>query len=173
MPNYLAGTLADVHIETMTFTHPKFQTMFQHVFVNSPIRHPSYFVTLAKAMMALGQADDAARIVDDVFRAGTQRWVLPELLRLRAATERAFGRDGDAETNLRKSLRAADEIGGLGWKLRSALDLALLLKDRGALVDARQILAPVYDQFTDGFDTGDLRNARRLLEQLCPSTENR
>ena len=130
------------------------------------IRHPSYFVTLANAMMALGQADDAARVLDHVFEKDTQPWVLPELLRLRAATARAFGRDADAETHLRKSLRAADEIGAFGWKLRSALDLAAMLKDRGALAEARQILAPVYAQFTDGFDTGDVRNARELLGQL-------
>jgi predicted ATPase len=129
------------------------------------IRHPSYFVTLATAMMAIGQMDDAARVVEYVFQQPTQPWVLPELLRLRAATDRAVGRDANAEATLRKSLRVADEIGALGWKLRAALDLALLLKDRGALADAREILAPVYDQFTDGFDTGDLRNARSFLEQ--------
>lgn len=76
-----------------------------------------------------------------------------------------MGDDAHAEATLRKSLRVADEIGALGWKLRAALDLALLLKDRGALADAREILRPVYDQFTDGFDTGDLKNARRFLEQ--------
>jgi hypothetical protein len=71
----------------------------------------------------------------------------------------------DAEENLRKSLRLADEIGALGWKLRAAVDLAVLLRDRGALADAREVLAPVYGQFTDGFDTRDVMNARRFLER--------
>jgi len=130
------------------------------------IRNPTYFATLAKAMIAIGQADDAARTIDHVLQVDPQRWVLPELLRLRAATERAWGHDGDAEATLRESLRVADEVGLLSWKLRSALDLAVLLKGQGASAEARQILAPVYDQFTDGFSSGDLRHSRRLLKQL-------
>jgi len=124
------------------------------------------FATVAKAMIAIGQVEDAARTIDHVLQVDPQRWVLPELLRLRAATERAWGHDGDAETTLRDSLRLADEVGLLAWKLRSALDLAVLLKDRGAAAEARLILAPVYDQFTDGFGSGDLRRSRRLLKQL-------
>ena len=96
-------------------------------------------------MIAIGQTEDAARIVDFVFKIGPQRWILPEFLRLRAATERAFGRDADAETTLRESLDAADQVGILPWKLRSAFDLATLLKDHHAPADARRILGPVYD----------------------------
>src|SRR5262249_9141452 len=91
-----------------------------------------------------------------------------ELLRLRAATERAFRHDGQAETTLLESLRVANEVGLLAWTLRSAHDLAVLLKDRGASAEARQILAPIYEQFTDGFDSGDLRSARQILGQLLP-----
>jgi hypothetical protein len=61
----------------------------------------------------------------------------------------------------------ADKIGCLGWELRSAHDLALLLRDRGKRARARQILAPVYDHFTDGFSTGDLMQSRELLAQLA------
>jgi hypothetical protein len=88
----------------------------------------TYYATLAKAMLAIGQTEDAARTLDFVFQMGPQRWVLPELLRLRAATERAFGRDSDAEATLRESLKVADEIACLAWKLRSAFDLATMLK---------------------------------------------
>src|SRR5262249_50819622 len=135
---------------------------------NAPfqIRNAAYFATIADAMIAIGQAEDAARTIDYVLRVDPQRWVSPELLRLRAATFRALGRDSDAEAALRESLRAADEIGCLAWKLRSAHDFAVLLKDQGEPAEARQILAPVYDQFTDGFTSGDLRNSCKLLEQL-------
>src|SRR5215471_4270469 len=132
------------------------------------IRNPVYFAPLAKAMLAIGQADDAARTIDHVLQADSQRWLLPELLRLRAATERALGHDRDAETTLRESLGVADEVGLLAWKLRSAHDLAVLLKDRGAPAEARQILVPVYEQFTDGFDSGDLKRCRELLGRLLP-----
>lgn len=132
------------------------------------IAHHSYFATLANAMIAIGQVEDAVRVVDHAFQTepGRWRWALPEFLRLRAATERAFGRDDAAEDTLRESLRIAADIGCLAWKLRSAHDLAVLLKDRGSAAEARRVLAPVYDQFTDGFNSGDLRNCRRLLEQL-------
>jgi predicted ATPase/DNA-binding winged helix-turn-helix (wHTH) protein len=133
------------------------------------MRNPVYFAVLAKAMVAIGQADDAARTIDHVLQADSQRWLLPELLRLRAATERAFRHEGQAETTLRESLRVSNEVGLLAWKLRSAHDLAVLLKDRGASAEARQILEPVYDQFTDGFDSGDLRSSRQLLRQLLSS----
>lgn len=130
------------------------------------VGHHSYYATLTKAMVAIGQWEDAARTIDHVFQVYPERWILPEILRLRAATERAFGRDGDAMVTLRESLRAADKIGCLAWKLRAAHDLAALLQDQGAPTKARQVLAPVYGQFTDGFNSGDLRNSRKLLEQL-------
>jgi len=132
----------------------------------SQIAYHTYYATLATAMIAIGQADDAARIVDFVFHLGPQRWILSEFLRLRAATERSFGREVDAETTLRHSLDSADKVGIPLWKLRSAFDLATLLNDHDAPADARRILGPVYDQFTEGFDSGDLRNSRQLLNEL-------
>jgi predicted ATPase/DNA-binding winged helix-turn-helix (wHTH) protein len=130
------------------------------------LQQPSYFATLANAMNAIGQTEDAARVIDFVFQVNPQRWVMPELLRLRAATERASGRTRDAEATLRESLRVAHEIGCLAWKLRSAVDLAALLKDQDAPVEARQILVPIYAQFDAGDDSGDLRRSHELLEQL-------
>src|SRR5262249_38057420 len=93
----------------------------------SQIGYHSYYATLATAMIAIGQAEDAARVVDFVFHLGPQQWILPEFLRFRAATERAFGRDADAENTLRHSLDSADKVGIPLWKLRSAFDLATLL----------------------------------------------
>lgn len=74
--------------------------------------------------------------------------------------------DGQAEATLKHALQAADDIRCPAWKLRAARDLCLLLRDHRALAEARQILAPAYGQFTDGFDSGDLRNSRELLAQL-------
>jgi len=49
------------------------------------------------------------------------------------------------------------------WELRAAISLARLLRDRGRAAEARDILAPVYAWFTEGFDTPDLQEARALL----------
>jgi predicted ATPase/DNA-binding winged helix-turn-helix (wHTH) protein len=132
----------------------------------SQIGHQSYYATIATAMVAIGEPEDAARAVDFVFRSEPQRWIRPEFRRLRAATERAFGRDAEAETSLREAIDAADQAGIPAYKLRAAFDLATLLKDAGARGEARRILAPAYQHFSDGSTTKDLRDARRLLRQL-------
>lgn len=130
------------------------------------LAHHAYFATLIEAMIAIGEIDDAARTLDFVFRGNPQPWILPELLRMRAVSERAAGRDDAAESTLTDALRMAERIGYLGWKLRAAHDLAVLLRHRGDPTRARQILGPAYDHFSDGFDTGDLVRSRELLEQL-------
>ena len=61
----------------------------------------------------------------------------------------------------------AREQGALFWELRIAISLARLLRGQGRSADAVGILQPVYDRFTEGFDTADLREARSLLEELA------
>ena len=51
------------------------------------------------------------------------------------------------------------------WELRAATSLARLWRDRGKRTQARDLLAPVYDWFTEGFDTADLKDAKALLER--------
>lgn len=68
------------------------------------------------------------------------------------------------------SLRTAVEIAKLqcakGWELRATTSLARLWRDQGRQTEARGLLAPIYDSFTEGFDTPDLKDAKSLLEQL-------
>jgi predicted ATPase len=117
-------------------------------------------------MLETGQVDDAVDALDFVFTLGPHRWVRPEFLRIKAGTERAKGHVDQAEATLRVSLRDADEIEVPSFKFRAAYDLASLLHERGNSVEARELLTPLYNQFSDGFDTRDLRRARELLEQL-------
>ncbi|TCL67173.1 winged helix-turn-helix domain-containing protein [Rhizobium sp. BK251] len=125
-----------------------------------------YYAHLIKALLAIGCVEQALRILEHLFNVGPQRSVLPELLRFRAATERARGRDSDAIATLRESLRLAEQNGARAWTLRSSYDLATVLKDHGQMEQAREVLAPVYNQFTNGFDTGDLMNASALLAEI-------
>ncbi len=53
-----------------------------------------------------------------------------------------------------------------GWELRAATSLARLWQSQGKAKDARALLAPVYDWFTEGLDTADLKDAKALLEEL-------
>ncbi len=61
------------------------------------LRNAAYFVTLTRAMVAIGQFDDAAQTIDYLVDEDPQPWLFPEVLRLRAATVRAFGSDANAE----------------------------------------------------------------------------
>ena len=53
------------------------------------------------------------------------------------------------------------------WELRAAISLARLWRDQGKPQQARELLAPVYGWFTEGFDTRDLKEAKALLEELA------
>jgi tetratricopeptide (TPR) repeat protein len=130
------------------------------------VAHQAYLSMVAEAMLKTGHVDDVLDALDFVFALGPQRFVRPEFLRIKAGVERAKGQIGQAEATLRASLRDADEIEVPGFKFRAAYDLASLLHDRGNSAEARELLAPLYNQFSDGFDTRDLRRAHDLLERL-------
>jgi predicted ATPase len=72
-----------------------------------------------------------------------------------------------AEDCFQRALGIAQEQGALFWELRAALSLARwrIRQDRQEI--ARQILSPVYDRFTEGFETADLKQAKAVLEQLA------
>jgi len=65
-----------------------------------------------------------------------------------------------------QSLELSRSQGALGWELRAATDMAGLLIGKGLRGPAKQGLERVYGQFTEGFDTADLKAAERLLEDL-------
>jgi predicted ATPase len=54
----------------------------------------------------------------------------------------------------------------LSWELRAATSLARLLRNRDCIDEARDLLAPIYDRFTDGFGTADLQAGKKLLDEL-------
>ena len=74
------------------------------------------------------------------------------------------GAVGEAERAFRRGLQVAREQKARSLELRLAVHLARLLADRGRAEEARTLLAPIYDGFTEGFGTKDLRDARALLE---------
>ena len=67
----------------------------------------------------------------------------------------------------RAALQIAEEQGALLLKLRAATSLARLWRDQGKRDEARNLLAPVYGWFTEGFDTLDLKEAKTLLDELA------
>jgi predicted ATPase len=73
----------------------------------------------------------------------------------------------EVESALRTALQIAEDQGAFLLKLRAATSLARLWRDQGKLQQARDLLAPVYGWFTEGFDTRDLKEAKTLLEELA------
>jgi class 3 adenylate cyclase/tetratricopeptide (TPR) repeat protein len=76
--------------------------------------------------------------------------------------------DGDAEAAqcFRDAIELARHQGAKSWELRATMSLARLLRDTGRGEEARTMLAEIYNWFTEGFDTADLKDAKALLEQL-------
>ena len=71
-----------------------------------------------------------------------------------------------AEAHFEHGLAIASAQQAKSWELRAAMSMARLWRDQGKREEARELLAPVYGWFTEGFDTRDLKEAKALLEEL-------
>jgi predicted ATPase len=71
-----------------------------------------------------------------------------------------------AQTYFERALSVAREQQAKSWELRAAMSMARLWRDQGKREEARDLLAPVYGWFTEGFDTRDLKEAKALLDEL-------
>jgi predicted ATPase len=73
-----------------------------------------------------------------------------------------------AQAYFERALEVARQQQAKSLELRAAMSMARLWRDQGKRDEARDLLAPVYGWFTEGFDTRDLKEAKALLEQLAP-----
>jgi predicted ATPase len=80
----------------------------------------------------------------------------------------AYGRGDEAiEASLRTAIEIAQVQSARSWELKAATLLARLCADQGKRTEARDLLAPIYGWFTEGFDTPDLQDAKALLDELA------
>jgi predicted ATPase len=106
--------------------------------------------------------------LDQIERPGWHDRVwLAEVLRLKGWVLMRQGRRTEAEAQLRASIECARRQQARSWELRSSKTLAELLIECGQRDAARQLLAPLYDWFTEGFETLDLKEAKALLDALA------
>ena len=75
--------------------------------------------------------------------------------------------DRESGSYFQRALAVARQQQAKSWELRAAMSLARLWRDQGKPQQARELLAPVYGWFTEGFDTLDLKEAKALLEELA------
>jgi len=72
-----------------------------------------------------------------------------------------------AQAYFERALAVARQQQTKSWELRAAMSMARLWRDQGKQDEARELLAPVYGWFTEGFDTLDLKEAKALLSELA------
>ena len=117
-----------------------------------------------------GQPDEGLnRLAEAAERmeATQERWEEAEMHRLRGALLVSTHEHAAAEESYHRALAVARRQSAKFWELRAALDLARLWRDQGKRTEARDLLAPVYNWFTEGFDTPVLREAKALLDELA------
>jgi predicted ATPase len=123
----------------------------------------------AKACEIAEQVEEGLTLLDDalqiVERTG-ERWFSAELNRHKGQLLLREGQTEAAEELYRKALSIAEEQEAKLWELRAAVSLARLRREQGRCAQARDLLAPVYGWFTEGFDTPDLKEAKALLDEL-------
>jgi predicted ATPase len=95
------------------------------------------------------------------------RWWEPELYRLRGELllQHSVAQPGEAEACFQQALDIARRQQARSLELRAAMSLSRLWQRQGKREPARQLLAPIYGWFTEGFDTTDLREAKALLDE--------
>ena len=139
------------------------------------ISYSEFKGALAEALAGLGHVSEALAAINEAVE-NAQRWYVPELLRingevlLQQGADRSVSRAGEC---LEQAGELAHEQGALFWELRVALSLARLRATQGRRDEARQKLASVYDRFSEGFETADLKAARELLNELRSSPASR
>ena len=131
---------------------------------------PFYLMLLAEVLehkrhraSALERLDEALHLLEKT----QERWCEAELYRRKGELLGLEGNLEAAERCLGKALTVARQQSAKIWELRASTSLARLLRDQGKRVEARDLLAPVYGWFTEGFDTLDLKEAKALLDALA------
>ena len=133
---------------------------------------PLYLAQLAMAYVSLGEIDDAWRCIADAtsgIETTGEKWPEAEVNRIAGeiALKSPEGCIQKAETYFERALAVARKQQAKSWELRAAMSMARLWRDQGKRDDARELLAPVYGWFTEGFDTRDLKEAKALLDELA------
>jgi predicted ATPase len=133
---------------------------------------PYWLSLLASAHAELGQFDDAWRCIEEAvteIETRKERWSEAEINRIAGeiALKAPEPDAAKAEGYFHRALAVAQQQQAKSWELRAAMSMARLWRSQGKSQQARELLAPVYGWFTEGFDTLDLKEAKALLDALA------
>jgi class 3 adenylate cyclase len=126
-----------------------------------------YLTCLAEAQALDGSIDDAVATIEEALLANPDElsyW--PDALKYRGELRLKIGRTELAEADFREAIALAQKMQAKLWELRATTSLARLLASQGKRDEARTMLADIYNWFTEGFDTADLKDAKALLAEL-------
>jgi predicted ATPase len=129
---------------------------------------PSVLIGLAAAYGMTGQPVEGLNCLTEaaqIIETTEERYYEAELHRMRGDLLNAIGDQAVAEQSYGQALAVAERQSAKMFELRAATSLARFWRDRGKRAEARNLLAPVYGWFTEGFDTPDLKDAKVLLDQ--------
>jgi predicted ATPase len=138
----------------------------------SVLSESAFLCALAEGLAGTGQVAEGLATIEEALERSERsegRWCIAELLRVKGELillENADEAVGAAGDHFRQALDWARRQGALSWELRAATSLARMWRDQGRGKDARELLAPVFGRFTEGFDTADLKEAKALLGSL-------
>ena len=126
---------------------------------------------MALAYADLGEFNDAWRCLGEAMTAAEttkERWFEAEIQRIAGeiALKSPEPDAAKAEAYFERALAVARAQQAKSWELRAAMSMARLKRDQGKRDEARDLVAPVYGWFTEGFDTLDLKEAKALLDEL-------
>ena len=134
--------------------------------------NPWWLTHLTRAYAELCQFDEARRCGDEAIAMGEatkETWWEAEVYRVAGETVLAPPHldEAKAASYFERALAIARDQQAKSWELRASMSMSRLWRDQGKRDEARELLAPVYGWFTDGFDTLDLKQAKALLDELA------
>lgn len=127
-------------------------------------------ILMAEALGCAGRVENGLAVLEETIKRSEEPWVVAGLLCSKGELllfQGAPGAAAAAEVHFRQALDCARRQGALSWELRAATGLARLWCDQGRPAEGMALLQPVYDRFTEGFDTTDLKAAKALLDLLA------
>jgi predicted ATPase len=136
------------------------------------ISRPYWLALLAEVHGILGKLEAGLTVLTEALAlvdTTGERWCEPELYRLKGALllQQSSDNQVETETCFHQSLDIARQQQAKSWELRATTSLAKLWQQQGKRKEAYDLLAPVYNWFTEGFDTADLQDAKALLDELA------
>ena len=141
------------------------------------LRHTWVLAEFAEGLRLAGRIAEGLQVIDRALamcERDEELWCIAEVLRIKG--ELLLASSGEAaehaaEELFQQSLNWARQQSALAWELRTALSLARRYQESGRRREARNLLAPIYGRFIEGFETTDLRRAKSLIDELSAGSD--